>query len=72
MMLFELMKRRKLAGLTQVELADVAGVSPITVSRVERGAVTPDTATMQKLATALSVSVADLFPELLNREAAAS
>jgi XRE family transcriptional regulator, regulator of sulfur utilization len=40
-------------GLTQQELAGRAGVSQADISRIERGAGNPTTATLQRLATAL-------------------
>jgi transcriptional regulator with XRE-family HTH domain len=51
---------RESHGLTQRELAAVAGVGEVTVARIEAGAsVTPPTA--RKVAGALGVSVADLL-----------
>jgi len=66
-MLFELMRRRRLAGLTQRELATRAGVHPETISRLERGAVagSPEAETLRKLANALALTPEQLFPELL-------
>lgn len=51
-----------LAGLTQRELADAAGVNSITVSRWERGVVEPGVYQFRGLADALGVDVDDLAP----------
>lgn len=66
-MLFELMRQRRLARLTQRELASRAGVHKETISRLERGAVagSPEAETLRKLASALALSPEQLFPELL-------
>jgi transcriptional regulator with XRE-family HTH domain len=48
---------RKAAGLSQVALAQKAGVSHYTIHRIENNLVTPKQATLQKLATALGVTV---------------
>ena len=47
---------RKAAGLTQVELAKLAGVRPETVNRLERAKHTPDLATLNKINRALDGS----------------
>lgn len=54
--------RRRL-GLSQVELASAAGISPATVVEVELGNRQPQGRTIRKLATALGVEVADLVEE---------
>ena len=46
--------------LTQVELASAAGLSRIAVGKIERGAVTPQARTLERLAEALEVSVREL------------
>ena len=51
------------AGMTAGELAARSGVGRNTISRIERGVVEPQAATLQKLALALGVSVADLLGE---------
>jgi len=53
-------EERERAGLTQEELAAKARVSPVTISVWENGKRTPKIASLQKLATALDVSV-DVF-----------
>lgn len=66
-MLFELIRQRRTAKLTQRELALKAGVHPETVSRLERGAVagSPGAETLRRLSLALGTSPEALFPELL-------
>jgi transcriptional regulator with XRE-family HTH domain len=66
-MLFELLRHRRMAGLTQRQLAERAGVHHETVSRLERGAMTgsPGADTLRKLADALGSTPEQLFPELL-------
>lgn len=51
--------------ISQEALAKLAGLSRVTVNRVERGTHIPDGRTMMKLAQALGRPVADLFPPLL-------
>lgn len=46
-------RRRKLAELTQVQLAKRAGVRAETISRIENGRNVPDTATVQRIDRAL-------------------
>jgi transcriptional regulator with XRE-family HTH domain len=48
------------AGMTAGELAAKSGVARNTISRIERGVVEPQAATLHKLAEALGLSVADL------------
>lgn len=64
---FELLRRRRLAQLTQTQLADRAGVNISTVVRLERGhhRVRPDAETLRRLSLALDATVDDLFPELV-------
>jgi len=54
---------RKQRGLSQAKLAAQADIDPSTVNQVEMGRRKPSTATLEKLADALSVEVADLFPK---------
>ncbi len=55
---------RQAYDMTQAQLADLAGVSRVTVNRVESGKYIPDGRTMLKLAAALCVPAADVFPAL--------
>ena len=48
---------RKAAGLTQKELGDKVGVSPISISFYENEKQSPDVQTLKKLADALCTSV---------------
>ena len=56
-----LKKLRKSAGLTQTELADRMGVHPQTISKWERGISQPDISQLAALASALGVSIEELF-----------
>ena len=49
----KVIKARRQAGWTQVELARRAGIRPETLNRIEKGRTTPDTATMVKIEQAL-------------------
>jgi transcriptional regulator with XRE-family HTH domain len=51
---------RERRGLSQGELADAAGITQSTISRMERGQAQPDAFTLTRLAGALGVSVADI------------
>jgi transcriptional regulator with XRE-family HTH domain len=52
---------RKERGLSQAKLAARAGIDPSTVNQIETGARKPTTATLEKLAEALDIELADLF-----------
>lgn len=56
----EVLRRRRLAGWTQHQLAAKAGVNVRTITRIERNYVTPNVATLARIAQALGVTVADL------------
>lgn len=49
-------------GLSLHGLADRAGVSFVTISRIEHGHMSPTVALLEKLAAALAIRVRDLFP----------
>ena len=49
----KIIRARRRAGLTQVELARRAGIRPETLNRIEKGKSTPDTSTVEKLVRAL-------------------
>ncbi len=59
----ELRRIRKERGLSQQRLADLAGVDKVTIVHIEGGKVSPKVETLEKLATALEVDLADLFPK---------
>jgi DNA-binding XRE family transcriptional regulator len=48
---------REQAGITQVELAERTGISQADISRIERGATSPTTKTLQRIAEALNAEV---------------
>lgn len=52
---------RRLAKLTQAELAEKVGVAVETISRLERGSVIPSLARLEQIAAALGVDMPDLF-----------
>lgn len=52
----EIRKLRKLAGLTQKELAKRAGVSQALIARIESGQVDPRLSTLRKIITAITAS----------------
>ena len=53
--------RRKELGLTQKELAEKLNITDKAVSKWERGAACPDTATIPKLAGVLGISIEELM-----------
>ena len=55
-----LIKRRRVAGLSQAELARRAGIRPETLNRIERGRTTPDFATVRKLVVAMNEAEKEL------------
>lgn len=68
---------RKLAGLTQGELADLAGLTQGAITHLESGRTrSPEIATLRKIAAALAAkgivcSVDDIFPPEPDQEQAA-
>lgn len=48
-----ILRERRVAGLTQVELARLAGIRPETLNRIEKGKHAPSVATLEKLERAL-------------------
>ncbi len=55
--------RRKSLGWTQEYLAQHMGVETETISRFERGVTVPSLKTIEKLASLLSITIADLLEE---------
>jgi transcriptional regulator with XRE-family HTH domain len=51
-------------GLTQVKLAVLADMDPATLNRLERGMGNPSLKTLERVAGALDVEVADFFPKV--------
>ncbi len=59
----ELTRIRKERGLSQQALADLSSVTKATINQIERGRRSPNLETLEKLAEALEVEVADFFPK---------
>lgn len=55
-----LKEKRVTSGLTIAQLASRSGVAPNTISKLERGEQSAQPLTLQKLATALGCTFADL------------
>jgi DNA-binding XRE family transcriptional regulator len=55
----KIIRHRRRAGLTQMELARRAGVRPETLSRIEHGKHTPSVATVEKIERALQEAAAE-------------
>ncbi len=53
---------RTTRGLSLRQLGERSGVSYVTIAKIESGRMSPTVVTLEKLATALGVSVRDLFP----------
>lgn len=53
---------RTLKGLTQVQLAEKAGVNPNAYAKIERGNREAKNSVLKKLAKALGVSSSDILP----------
>ena len=58
----ELTRLRQARGWTQSKLAEASGVDKATLNQAERGRRSPKVETLEKLAEALGVEVADFFP----------
>lgn len=54
---------RKLAGMTQKELGERAGIDPSTIRKYESGRLNPKFETVKKIADALEISLAELYTE---------
>jgi transcriptional regulator with XRE-family HTH domain len=58
---------RKERGLSQAKLAVMADMDPATLNRLERGTGNPNLKTLDRVADALGVEVADFFPRARRR-----
>jgi len=56
-------EKRAQMGVTQVQLAALAGMDPATLNRIEQGKANPNLKTIERLADALEVEVGDFFPK---------
>ena len=52
----KIVKARRLAGLSQAELARRAAIRPETLNRIEKGKTSPDTSTIAKIERALEIA----------------
>ncbi|MGP4042580.1 helix-turn-helix domain-containing protein [Gracilibacillus sp. D59] len=59
---------RKLKGYTQIEFADVLGISVSQLGEIERGRRTPTTENLENIANKLDVSLEELQPNNKERE----
>jgi len=59
---------RKSRGLSQLQLGYLTGIQPPEISRIENGRIVPYPGWRKRLARALQVSEAELFPEGKNAE----
>ena len=53
---------RERRGLSLHNLAERAGVSHVTIVRIEQGRMSPTVALLEKLAKALEISIREFFP----------
>jgi transcriptional regulator with XRE-family HTH domain len=60
-MISELKRFRRLSKLAQKELGKLAGVSQSTIAQIETGKIDPSVRTLEKLATALGIEIAEFF-----------
>lgn len=56
-----IMNRRQRKGLTQVDFAKLLGIEQHSLSRMEKGLISPKMSRLQEIADILECSVADLF-----------
>ena len=59
--MFNMKVKRVIAGLTQEELAQKAGISRTHVTRIERGSAKPSVSVAKKLARILNVNWGDFY-----------
>jgi len=57
----QIRKYRLKAGLSQVGLAELAGIQPNTVARLERGKHRASSLTVEKLAKALQITASEIL-----------
>jgi transcriptional regulator with XRE-family HTH domain len=60
---------RKAAGKTQAEIAEKVGIETVSLSRIERGVVTPAITTLDRIADTLGVPLGRLFDGVSSRTA---
>ena len=57
----EIKNRRKRAGFSQEKFSELTGISKAQISEIERGIANPSIGSLEKIADALQVSVAELL-----------
>lgn len=57
----EVRRRRQALALTQIQLADKAGVHPNVIGRLERGTYNPTVLVLSAIAAALKISIVELL-----------
>ena len=62
-------RRRKEAGLSLVQLADMSDLTPATISRIENGLLVPNDATRALIAFALGARVEEIWPAIPQQRA---
>ena len=60
MTISKLAEIRKDKGISQAQLAKLSGVHRVTIARFETGRISPTLATLERLASALGVSISKL------------
>lgn len=60
-MIIKIKEIREKKGITQLELAEQAGITQVYLSYIENGHKTPTLKTLQKLAKALEVDIGELI-----------
>jgi len=58
---------RERRGFSLRQLAERAGVSYVTIARIEADKLSPTVMTLEKLAAALNITVRDMFPATARR-----
>jgi len=56
---------REERGFSRARVAALSGLNPATITRIENGQRSPTVETLEKLATALDIEVADFFPKVV-------
>ncbi len=60
-----LINARKAKNMTQAEVAELSGLSPKSISAIERGRMTGSVKTWQAIAAALEIPIQDIWPAVV-------